>query len=86
MEVHASSKNQTFFIMFMYYLTSKTENSNVLVFSGRLFYCKKISFLLAKTSVQSAFISADSYFNPALKTSENLWFSVFESYRKRPVA
>ena len=50
--------NQTpgLFMVFMQYLSTilNYENWNMLVLSGRLFYCKKISFWPAKTSFQSA--------------------------------
>ena len=50
MEVNSSIKHQAFKIGFMYYLSTilSYQNFKNLVFSGRLFLCKKMSFCLAK--------------------------------------
>ena len=44
MELHASTKHQAFFVAFLLLFT---------IFSGRLFYCKKISFWSTETSQRS---------------------------------
>ena len=56
MELDTSTKHQAFEIIFMRYLSMilNYENVNVLVPSGRLFYCKINYFWLTKLSFQSA--------------------------------